>query len=96
MNPAGFTTIRVSAFDYYSRLNGGASEVSLNFPIPEWGRSAGDNLADLFQDAGDHIWELQLPTPINDLPNGELTVRMADFAGNVTEIKRSFSIGSGS
>lgn len=89
-NAGPMTRIRYSAFDYYTQLDSNP-EVRLNFAIPGLARPAGANIADLFTQVDDHIWEYQLPVPVNSVPNGEITVIVRDNYGNKTEIKRSFT-----
>lgn len=96
VNQSGFDTIRVSAFDYYSGINGDSVGVFATFPIPEYGRVPGDNLVDLFQHVEGQVWEIKLPTPIDDLPYGEIIVQVSDVEGNVTKVRRSFSVAGGS
>ncbi|QPJ62451.1 MAG: hypothetical protein G3M70_11445 [Candidatus Nitronauta litoralis] len=93
-NSGAMTRIRFSAFDYYSQLDPNFS-VTLNFVVPGSGRPAGANLADLFVEVDDHIWEYQFPSSIANVPDGEIVIEVQDLYGNKTKIKRNFSFGGG-
>jgi len=84
------TTLNLGAFDYYSGLDTGSMSVQADFAVN--GRPAGAELFDLFQSTGDHIWSLTLDTPISTLPEGNLTVKAYDAAGNLTRIDRRFAV----
>jgi len=82
---------RIGSFDYYSGLDISTLSVTADFEIG--GRAPGTELAAAFQPAGDHVWEMDLVEAITQLERGTLTVRIADQTGNVTELKRTFSVG---
>ena len=93
-NSQSLSAIQIGMFDSYSGLNAGSLSVTANFPVN--GQSPGAELGPLFVETGDHIWALQLSSPITDLAEGELFVKVADQQGNITSIERSFAIlGSG-
>ncbi len=93
-NSLSLSAIQIGMFDSYSGLNPGSLSVTANFPVN--GQSPGAELAPLFVETGDQIWSLQLSSPITDLAEGELFVKVADQQGNITSIERSFTIlGSG-
>ena len=83
------TKIVVGMYDY-----GGLDEKSLrvtaDFELV--GKPVGENLAPLFQPAGDGIWEWKLPQPLLLLGTGTLTVSVRDRQGNETKIARTFSM----
>jgi hypothetical protein len=56
------------------------------------GVPAAQNLAAKFKRKSDGVWELNLATPIDDLPRGRLTVSVKDRQGNVTRVERTFSV----
>ncbi len=82
--------IRIGAYDYYSGLDFDSMSVKANFAIN--GHTAGTELAPLFKQTGNHIWTLQLQTPLVNLSNGHLVVSIKDHQGNKTEINRHFQI----
>ena len=84
--------ISLGAFDYYSGLNKGSLSIRANFEIN--GIAAGTELRDQFVETEDHVWTLQLNRPIEQLPNGLLSVSVRDAAGNVTSVDRSFILNA--
>jgi hypothetical protein len=83
--------ILVGMYDYLSGLDQGSFHVAADFEIE--GRPAGKELADLFLDKGDGVYELRLRKPITRLPKGTLTVSVKDRQGNVSVIERRISVG---
>ena len=83
---------RIGAFDYYAGLDMSTLSVKADFEVG--GRAPGTELAAVFQSAGEHIWEMVLPEPITQLDRGTLTVSIQDQTGNVTELARTFSVGT--
>ena len=83
--------IVIGMYDYGSGLDEKSLRVSADFELG--GKSAGENLAPLFQRAGDGIWEWKLPQPMLSLGTGTLTVTVRDRQGNETKMARTFSIG---
>ena len=84
---------RLGGFDYYSGLDESTLSVTADFAVG--GRAAGTELASAFEKSGDHVWELDLAdSPIVQLDHGTLTVSIGDQSGNLTTIKRTFSVGA--
>lgn len=82
--------ILVGALDPQSGLNTDSLTVTASWKVGD--REAGSNLADLFSfDADEWIWSLKTKTP----PAGELTVTVADRAGNESAVRRIFHVGGG-
>ena len=90
-NDAGLQVIRIGAHDFYSKLDMGKGEVIASFDVN--GFPAGTNLIQQFVSSGDHIWSLNLNTPIDVTPVQEITVKLWDNYNNVVEVKRSFFVG---
>ncbi len=84
------TRILVGMHDYYTGLNENSFQVVANFAVD--GAPAGKNLADKFRLLSQGVWEYRLKTPIADLQSAELTISVRDNEGNLTQIKRSFSV----
>jgi chitodextrinase len=89
-NDPGLQVIRIGAHDFYSKLDMGKGEVTANFDVN--GFPAGTNLIQQFASSGDHIWSLNLTTPIDLSPVREITVKLWDNYNNVVEVKRSFFV----
>ena len=87
---AGLTRLLVGMHDYDSGLDLESFQVVADFPVA--GVPAGQNLAAKFKRTSDGVWELNLPTPIHNLPRGRLTVSVRDRQGNVTRVERTFSV----
>jgi len=85
------TQIRLGMFDYYSGLDRSSLSVRGNFELD--GHAAGTELAALFTETGNHVWSYSLASPIDSLNQAILTVTIKDSSGNLTEVKREFSIG---
>lgn len=92
-NASPMDVIRIGVHDYYTGLDESTASIVANFNVE--GNPAGTELATLFQQTGDHIWTLQLSSPIQTLTSGIITVRIKDKQGNLTEIIRQFSVGTG-
>ena len=82
--------IVVGMHDDDSGLDRTSFRVTADFAIA--GVGAGENLASLFRESGDGIWELALDTPIVAIERGTLTVAVKDQQGNVAQIARTFSV----
>ncbi len=82
--------ILVGMHDVYTGLDMESFQVIADFPAA--GVPAGQNLAAKFKRTSDGVWELNLPTPIDNLPLGRLTVSVRDRQGNVTRVERTFSV----
>jgi Hydrazine synthase alpha subunit middle domain len=81
--------IRIGAHDHVSGIDWARTSVKANFTIA--GRTAGTELADLFGITSEGVRELAGDLPTLPTTRGELTVRVADRQGNITERKRTFS-----
>lgn len=90
LSTRALTEFRLGAFDYYSGLVEGSLSVTADFAVN--GLAPGSELAGLFQETGDHIWTLALDEPIEEAVNRELVVSVRDEQGNVTTVKRRFSV----
>jgi hypothetical protein len=91
---APLSRIQLGAFDYYSGLDHASLSVKADFAVN--GQAPGIELASFFQETGDSIWTLPLTPAITTLTKGKLTVSVKDLRGNLTQIERTFSIGSAS
>jgi hypothetical protein len=58
------------------------------------GVSSGKNAVKKFREISPGVWEWRMTRPVERLPKTTLTVSIADRQGNVTRIKRKFSVGS--
>jgi hypothetical protein len=93
-NDSGLQVIRFGAHDYYSDLDTSQGEVIASFDVN--GFPAGTNLINEFEVSGDHIWTLNLTSPIDALPEQEITVKLWDNYNNLSEVNRSFFVGDDS
>ncbi|MEX2027523.1 MAG: hypothetical protein WEH44_09480, partial [Pirellulaceae bacterium] len=80
--------IVVGMYDYGSGLD--EKSLSVTADIELAGKPEGENLAPLFAQTGDGIWEWKLPQPLLLLGSGTLTVTVRDRQGNETKIARTF------
>lgn len=87
---AKFDRILLGACDAYSGLEPNSLKVVADFAVA--GLEPGADLAAKFQQKSIGVWELKLPQPIQSLPAGTLTVQIKDKQGNLSEIRRSFSV----
>lgn len=85
-----FDRILIGSHDYYTGLAPESFEVQADFVID--GIPAGENLAERFSKRSQGVWELTLTKPIEALERGSLTVAIKDREGNLSQIKRSFSV----
>jgi hypothetical protein len=53
---------------------------------------AGTDLASKCKPTSQGVWELRLEKPIKELPQGVLTISVADRQGNISRIVRTFSV----
>lgn len=91
---SSLSIIRVGMYDSYSGLDRSSFSVRASFPVN--GKAAGTELApDFSEHAGQYIWTLPLATPITNLANATITVRVKDNANNWQTVERRFSVGSG-
>ncbi len=84
------TRILLGMYDYTSGVDEKSLSVKADFPVA--GKSAGEELAPLFKQSGDGIWELSLLKAVDQLQGGTLKVSVKDHAGNVTRIERWFCV----
>ena len=85
--------ILLGAFDYDTGIDPASLSVIADFEVD--GVPPGEELAPRLKSKADSTWELVLDKPLTKLPNGELTVSVKDRQGNITQIKRTFSVGAG-
>jgi hypothetical protein len=85
------TRILVGMHDYDTGLDMDSFQVVADFPID--GVAAGTNLAKKFKQKSEGVWEFALNTPLDNLPDGKLTVSVQDRQGNTSQIERTFSVG---
>ena len=90
--PDPLTMIRIGMFDYYSGLNLQSLSVRADFAVN--GRPAGTELVSEFVQTEDHVWTLTLETPLTNLPQGQISVRITDHQGNLAELDRRFGVFS--
>lgn len=83
--------IVVGLHDYYTGIDPETFRVTASFPID--GSAPGENLAAKFRDAARGVKELRLATPIDELEEGTLEVSVRDREGNLTYVRRTFSVG---
>jgi hypothetical protein len=83
-------SIVVGVADAYTGIDLSTLTMRASFAVN--GRAAGEELADLLQDQGDGIYRLDLDSEITMLAAAELTVEVADHQGNVSTVRRSFSV----
>jgi hypothetical protein len=76
--------------DHYSGLDLRSFQVVADFSIG--GVATGENLAHRFQTKSPGVWEFVLGEAITALPERTLTVSIQDQQGNVSRIKRRFSV----
>lgn len=83
--------VRVGLFDYYSGLDTDTLSVKADFELD--GHPAGTELAPYFERTEDeYIWTMDLSSPLQQLENGTITVRVRDQAGNVRRLERTFAV----
>jgi hypothetical protein len=82
--------IVVGMDDYYSGLHYESMIVTADFAIN--GISAGTNLANQFQEIKHGIFELKLNESIQRLKKSTMVVSVKDRQGNITTIRRTFSV----
>jgi hypothetical protein len=89
---AALSVLRIGAHDVGSGI--AWSTLSVRADIPLDGNAAGTELAARFSAAQDGVRSWPLQQPLEHASNATLTVRIADLQGNVTTIRRRFSIDS--
>jgi hypothetical protein len=85
------TRILIGMHDYGSGLDLSSFTVTADFPVQ--GHPAGRNLAPLFRDRGDGVYELVLDAPLS-IARGRIRVIVKDKQGNTSRIERVFSAGA--
>jgi hypothetical protein len=85
------TRILIGMHDYGSGLDLSSFTVTADFPVQ--GHPAGQNLAPLFRDRGDGVYELVLDAPLS-IARGRIRVIVKDKQGNTSRIERVFSAGA--
>ncbi len=88
-NPDPVTRFRVGLADAYTGINGSTLSLKASFTVA--GRAPGVELADLAVEVGDGIYEIVLGPPLPALFKQRLDVQVADLAGNLTRVARTFS-----
>jgi len=83
--------IRLGLFDYYTGIDISSLSVKANFNVN--GIAAGAELASDFSSQGDHIWKLDLNTPLQDTTGRSLDISIKDNAGNTVSVSRQFDVG---
>jgi len=83
-------TLRIGAFDYGSGLAADSLEVRASIAID--GIAAGQNLAGQFTASKDHRWEWELKEALAGVAEATFEVSVKDKAGNITEVRRRFSV----
>jgi mono/diheme cytochrome c family protein len=82
--------IVVGALDYMSGLEVSSLRVVADVPID--GAAPGTDLAPLLRQTSPGVWQMDLRSPLEFEGVGKLTVSMADHAGNVARLERTFSL----
>ncbi|MFO1349251.1 MAG: hypothetical protein U1F68_00645 [Gammaproteobacteria bacterium] len=90
-NSAPLTDIRIGVADAYSGID--PASLSITADIALAGRAPGQELADLARLTGDGLYTLHLLQPLGQASNAHLMVEIADRQGNITRVKRRFSVG---
>ena len=86
------TRILIGMHDYGTGLDMNSFQVTADVSLD--GVSSGKNAVGKFREISPGVWEWRLARPVERLPKTTLTVSIADRQGNVTRIKRTFSVGS--
>src|SRR5262249_56692561 len=86
------TRIVVGMHDYYTGLDMDSFRVVADFALD--GVAAGQNLAPKFKGKALGVWELALSKALTEVPKGKLTVFVKDRQGNLTQIERTFAVGT--
>ncbi len=91
-NAGSLTEILIGMYDLESGLDMSSFSVKASFEIN--GSPANTELAPQFTESGDHIWSLQLNSPITSMTSQTITVQVKDLQGNLTQIQRIFNVGT--
>ena len=89
-NNPELSRILIGATDYDSGLDEDSLSVKANVAID--GLSANKELAGKFRKSSRGVWEWKLADKIQKLDDVELIVSIKDRQGNITQIKRTFSV----
>lgn len=89
-NTQPLTKIVLGMHDYSSGLDTKSLSVTADVEID--GVPAGENLASLFSQMADGVWQWKPSNPLTSLKSGVLTVSVKDREGNVSRIERMFSV----
>jgi hypothetical protein len=87
---AAVNRLLVGMHDYGSGLDLNTFTVFTDFEID--GKKASQNLAGLFKQTTQGVWEWKLSKPLDKLARGKVVVSVADKQGNVTLIERTISV----
>jgi hypothetical protein len=90
-NTESLSRILIGMHDYYTGLEKDSLKVIADFSVDN--AAAGANLASRFRQTSSGVWELKLKKPIVSLTQATLVVSIKDREGNLSQIKRTFSIG---
>ncbi len=82
--------ILIGMADYGTGLDVGSLTVTSTLELE--GTAPGTNLAAKFKDRGDGVWVLKLSRPLPKVADATLDVSVKDKQGNLTRIRRSFSV----
>jgi hypothetical protein len=93
-NDQPLSRIVIGVSDAYTGVDTSTLTLRADFAVN--GRAPGEELGDLLQDQGDGIYHLNLDATVTTLDEGELTAEVADHQGNITTVRRRFSIGGSS
>ena len=85
--------IRIGMADANSGIDSASFSVTANVAVA--GRTAGSELADLFVDLGDGVFQLSFQQPLEGAPGSKLFVSIADMQGNITRVERTFGVPGG-
>ena len=88
-NPS-LSRILIGLADAYTGIDSESLRVTADFDID--GIPAGTDLAKNFTRTNAGIWQWRLKKPIQTLPEGKLTIQVKDRQGNLSRIKRVFSV----
>jgi hypothetical protein len=90
LNGLPLTHIRIGLADAYTGIAPGTLSITSTLALA--GRAAGAQLADLATPAGDGIYVIALPTPVDNVINARLYAQVADNQGNITRVAQVFSV----
>lgn len=85
-----FNRILIGLHDYYTGLDMDTFTVTANYEIR--GNKTGENLAPLFKEVTQGVWELDVQHPYAGHPSAQITVSIKDKEGNLSKIVRDFKV----